>query len=439
MSRYYLDQGQTGNAVDYLNNSILSIPKGQDTKEKDLQTVREAISDFNVSEGVDNLKKIESQSAVLDLNPFRNNTFQVQDNYALAELYEAENDIANATKYIKESKNLISKETDVNIKADVYRKSAEYNQRLGRVNTALDDLEKYIDAKEDALQELEGKLEKEIRIVKEQQKLDIKLKDLDLERKDNQILSSQLSNQKWIIGLLSLMLIASVVYFYFLYRSNKEKQIANKKLRLRSLSTQMNPHFIFNALNSVNNFISKNDEKSANKFLSDFSSLMRKVLMYSNEEFISLDDEIELIELYLKLEQFRFRDKLDCEFINNIKEHTLNLNVPPMLVQPFIENAVWHGLRYKEDRGLLKVTLDKTATDLRIVVSDNGIGRTQSLKHKTKNQKLYKSTGMNNVQKRIELLNNIHHTQYQIEVKDLYSDKIDSGTQVCITVPLNNE
>ena len=138
---------------------------------------------------------------------------------------------------------------------------------------------------------------------------------------------------------------------------------------------------------------------------------------------------------YLKLEQFRFRDKFDYSFVNNLASGSKSFRVPPMLVQPFIENAVWHGLRYKEERGTLTVTINENVSELHILVSDNGIGRKKSSLQKTKNQKLYKSIGMNNVRKRIDILNNIHDIKFSVSVEDLYSQGEDSGTLVTLIIP----
>ena len=196
----------------------------------------------------------------------------------------------------------------------------------------------------------------------------------------------------------------------------------------------MNPHFIFNALNSVNNFIAKNDEKAANKFLADFSRLMRKVLDHSQKDFISFDEEIELNELYLRLEHFRFRDKFDYSFKNDLAEKGLDLEVPPMLIQPFIENAVWHGLRYKEGKGQLDVRISAENGIHTVTIQDNGIGRSKSQALKTVNQKIYKSTGLENIERRVALINQLYQKNYAIEVTDLDPGAEETGTLVKIRI-----
>jgi LytS/YehU family sensor histidine kinase len=200
----------------------------------------------------------------------------------------------------------------------------------------------------------------------------------------------------------------------------------------------MNPHFIFNALNSVNNFIAKNDEKAANKYLSEFSHLMRMVLDYSKQDFITLREEIELNKLYLKLEHFRFRDKFDYTFESDIDGQELEVEVPPMLIQPFIENAVWHGLRYKTETGKLSVSITKEKNDIIVTITDDGIGRKKSKALKTANQKNHKSTGLNNVSNRLAVLNSTYNKNFSIYISDLDDSKENIGTVAKIILPITS-
>jgi len=220
---------------------------------------------------------------------------------------------------------------------------------------------------------------------------------------------------------------------YFFYRSNRQQQIANNLLALKSLRSQMNPHFIFNALNSVNNYIAKNDERSANRYLSEFSTLMRAVLENSEEDFISLSRELELIELYVKLEHSRFPEKFDYTIKLDEQIDIEAFQIPPMLLQPYIENAIWHGLRYKEEKGFLNIEIVQEETDvIQIRVTDNGIGRKKSKELKTRNQKAQNSKGMGNIKKRIAILNTMYKDKVSVSVKDLNKDA--KGTQVILTI-----
>ncbi len=158
---------------------------------------------------------------------------------------------------------------------------------------------------------------------------------------------------------------------------------------------------------------------------------MRSVLENSEEDFISLEKEIELLELYLKLEHSRFKDKFDYDLL---VDDTIELNqfqIPPMLLQPYVENAVWHGLRYKKEKGFLKVQLlKKDEETLQIEISDNGIGRKKSAELKTDYQKKKKSKGMQNIKQRITILNEMYKDKVDVFIEDLYDDK--TGTKVIL-------
>lgn len=195
----------------------------------------------------------------------------------------------------------------------------------------------------------------------------------------------------------------------------------------------MNPHFIFNALNSVNNYIAKSDERSANRFLSDFSRLMRSVLENSEEDFIPLSKELDLLELYAKLEHSRFPDKFDYQLLVDGQIEIDKFSIPPMLLQPYIENAIWHGLRYKEEKGILKIeVLQKGENEILITISDDGIGRKKSGEIKTLNQKKQQSKGMGNINKRIAILNAMYKDRITVHISDLNSD--GTGTKVELTL-----
>uniref|UniRef100_UPI0025C21B2E sensor histidine kinase n=1 Tax=Maribacter sp. TaxID=1897614 RepID=UPI0025C21B2E len=255
----------------------------------------------------------------------------------------------------------------------------------------------------------------------------------DLAYTEQQLYQLNNKRQKWVIYSLIIGLVLTGLAAFFFYRSNQQQKISNNLLALKSLRTQMNPHFIFNALNSVNNYISKNDERSANRYLSDFSTLMRAVLENSDEDFIPLSKELELLELYVKLEHSRFPDKFDYSIMIDENVDVNSFQIPPMLLQPYIENAIWHGLRYKEEKGFLKIDINAINKEtLKIVISDNGIGRKKSEELKTQNQKKQKSKGMGNIKKRIAILNEMHKDKVDVYISDLENTGV--GTKVKFTL-----
>ncbi len=214
---------------------------------------------------------------------------------------------------------------------------------------------------------------------------------------------------------------SSALLFLFLIaigRALYAIRLKNKKIALQSLRREMNPHFVFNSLNSLNQFIARNDELEANKYLTAYSHLMRGVMEHSNKDFISLSDEIAVLEQYLALERLRFPDKFDYQIQLAEDIDPDHEQIPNMMIQPHLENAVWHGLRYREDKGLLLLRIDKREGCLLISIDDNGIGLTQSAALKTDNQRRYTSRGLSNTRERIQLLNEIYGANISLSIRE---------------------
>lgn len=257
----------------------------------------------------------------------------------------------------------------------------------------------------------------------------IVLEDRILQLEKERILKDELINKTntfniALVCLILLILAALILIIRSLYSIKKK----NKKIALQSLRREMNPHFIFNSLNSVNQFISENDEFKANKYLSSYSSLMRNVMENSNKDFIPLSVEIEHMNKYLELERMRFDDKFIYKI--NVDEY-LDVEavfVPNMLIQPHLENAIWHGLRYRSSIGVLNLEIKKDEDYLVVKIEDNGVGLTKSKELKTKHQKEHKSRGLNNTHERIKLLNNLYNTDISISI----SEKTEDGTGVIV-------
>ncbi|NIF06894.1 tetratricopeptide repeat protein [Chryseobacterium sp. Tr-659] len=218
----------------------------------------------------------------------------------------------------------------------------------------------------------------------------------------------------------------------FIFRTLKKVQAKNKKIALQSLRREMNPHFIFNSLNSVNHFIATNNELEANQYLTKFSKLMRGVMENSTEDFIPFQQELDLLQNYLALEKTRFTDKFDYEIEVDDDLNMQHLQIPGMLIQPFLENAIWHGLRYRTEKGFLKLNFEKSGQDLKIIIEDNGIGIEESKKQKTQHQKTREGRGMKNTLERIQLLNDLYHKNITCSVKDK-----EDNNGVLVTLKIN--
>lgn len=226
---------------------------------------------------------------------------------------------------------------------------------------------------------------------------------------------------------------------FIMIRIRQLNQIAEQKqneLRLQSLQGQMNPHFIFNSLNSINYFISKNDALSANRYISDFSILIRSILYNFGSDYISFEKEAESIGEYLKIEHLRFGDKFDYTISMNPDIPHCQFKVSPGLVQPFIENAIWHGVRgLTERKGTIKIKWELINEKLLCTVEDDGIGRKNAEAMKSKIDPKV-SRGISIVGERLAIINKLRKSNYQIIITDLYPDMQEAGTKVVIDIPV---
>lgn len=209
------------------------------------------------------------------------------------------------------------------------------------------------------------------------------------------------------------------------------------ELKLQALRSQMNPHFIFNCLGAIQHFITTSDDRAAHKYLTTFSRLIRKVLENSRVSYINLQDEIETLNLYLKLEHLRFRDRFEYKIDMDSNLNPRNLKVPPMLVQPFIENAVRHGLRHKKGQGNLRVNFTRKDNYVMCTVEDDGIGREASALMRQPTEQSLPSRGVSISEERLASLSQLIQQTAEIVIEDLKSDQGEAlGTKVSIFLPI---
>jgi len=224
-----------------------------------------------------------------------------------------------------------------------------------------------------------------------------------------------------------------------LEQSKKEKQIAELKqnaseLEMQALRSQMNPHFIFNSLNSINMFILENNKLQASEYLSKFSRLVRLILQNSREAIIPLEKEIESLQLYLELESLRFENKFEYKITVAVVDAAM-LKVPPLIIQPYAENAIWHGLMHKKEKGHLHIDILAENEMLYYRVTDDGVGRKKADDLKSKSASAQKSMGMRITADRIAMLQQQNKTS--ITITDLaLPDGSPGGTEVLIKIPV---
>jgi hypothetical protein len=222
-------------------------------------------------------------------------------------------------------------------------------------------------------------------------------------------------------------------------REEKLKTEFNKQLaqaETKALRAQMNPHFIFNSLNSINSFVIEQKHEIASDYLIKFSKLIRLILDNSRTEMISLDKELETLKLYVLLESARFDNKFKCLYHIAEDVNTNSIMIPPMLLQPFVENAIWHGLMQKEDEGVIVVEIKLENEEfLNIAIIDDGIGREKAAELKSKSA-THKSHGLKVTSQRIEMMNNLNSTGAKVNVTDLKDAAGRAlGTKVELIIP----
>ena len=244
----------------------------------------------------------------------------------------------------------------------------------------------------------------------------------------------------WFIVLVAATFVFVVLLIYFIQKRRYQRKLAIKqklaKSQLSTLKSQMNPHFIFNSLNSVQDLILQEKKEGAYKYISKFALLVRKTLNQSDAEFIDFEEEIALLDVYLELEQLRFKKDLvyKIEF-GDIED----VEIPPMLIQPIVENAIKHGLLHKKGQKDLKIVFKKEGKIIICRVIDNGIGREKAIEIKARQSNQNESFALNSIETRMELLKEAYNEDLGVEYVDLKIDDEAIGTEVIIKFPFKNK
>ncbi len=214
---------------------------------------------------------------------------------------------------------------------------------------------------------------------------------------------------------------------------NVSKQRELELLQLKALRSQMNPHFIFNSLNSIQALVLKNETQKSYDYIVLFADLVRKTLYFSEREFIEIEEEIKFLNIYLELESLRLKNDFSYTIDNKMNQ---SATIPSLLVQPLLENAIHHGLLHKKGKKNLNITFQRTADVGQCIVRDNGIGRAASLLRQKRQPNHHRSFSIQAIEKRLELFSDLHGTTYGISINDLHDDqKQAQGTEVIISFP----
>lgn len=252
----------------------------------------------------------------------------------------------------------------------------------------------------------------------------------------------------WWFYLLIALIISTITYYLVKYRIKKIKQdlsLKQSKLLLEreldkstllGIKAQMNPHFIFNALNTIQSYVYMNDKRNAGIYISKFSDLTRSILDMSNKEFISLQEEINALEIYLSLEKMRFEDSFDYSIQVAASLRKDSTQIPSMLIQPYVENAIKHGLLHRKTNRVLQIIFEKKDDYLKVIIDDNGIGRKRSEEINKSNQRRHQSFALAANKKRLDILKQ-HFNNINLTIIDKISPLGEpEGTRVIITLPI---
>ena len=246
--------------------------------------------------------------------------------------------------------------------------------------------------------------------------------------------------------LLLTFVIGGIVYALYAFRLRQvrkeerlktsfDNQLAN--VEMSALRSQMNPHFIFNCLNSIDHYIIKNESKKASEYLNSFSRLIRLILQNSRNNYVNLQDEIEALKLYIEMESLRFNHKFDYHI--NVEEglETDSIEIPPMLLQPYVENAIWHGLMHKQGKGVVQLDISYDNNILYCIIKDDGIGREKAMSLKSRNRTRKKSMGMRITEDRINMINKLYNSNTSVKIIDMKNQAGEAtGTKVELAIPV---
>jgi hypothetical protein len=323
---------------------------------------------------------------------------------------------------------------------DVYQLLYVAYERLNKADSAYKYYKAYV-AEKDAVvtDQFKGKL------FAYKQASQIRLLENEKLLTEQKLQSNQFMRNILLGGIFFLLVLGMIIFWTIsLKRKNEKLQYSQEQwalkqraaeMEMQALRAQMNPHFIFNALSSINRFILKNDPEKASDYLTRFSRLIRLVLINSQCEVILLEEELEMLRLYLQMEQLRFQHAFDYQVSLSDDIDPATVFLPPMLLQPFCENAIWHGLMHKEGRGHLEISFALQNGLLSCTVTDNGVGREKAAQLASKSAEKIKSLGLQLTKDRLALFNKETAGKIAYTIEDLVDERgVVCGTTVQLQI-----
>lgn len=373
----------------------------------------------------------------------------------LGKVYAVLGKPAQSLRYLNEAKEISIANQDNEGMSDIYFELQKDYFKINDFRNAYLYLQKYTQLKDSLFNIEKNKSIQELNTKYETEKKDNQIKTLAQQQQITKLASNQKTTLIYSIlgGILALSIIG---YFSFTrFKTQKENELLQTKLEeaerrveieqkateseLKALKSQMNPHFMFNALNSIQEQFMYGDKNVANEQMGNFTYLTRQILTISGKKRISLETEKEILEKYLELEKVRFAEAFNYEISQGKNIDEDYHQIPPMLIQPFVENSIKHGLLHKKGEKKIAIHFDLDATEENIIctVEDNGIGRKKSAEIKNKRSNQHESFSTSATKERLRLLSNQLNTKDLIDYQDLKDDLGNpTGTRVTITIPI---
>lgn len=419
-----------------LNNYIISLQYNEEI-DSDIGRVI-----CNNSIGGIYLKQRKPEEALKIIKPTIELAVKNQDQFYIASSYINLGWAQNQLELLQEAEQNLEKGLNVatayNFKSSIAEANfqlSDLNQKKGNIAKALEQYKTAVALNENITNEKNTQYVNRLRFQYEAEKKNNQIQSLAIE---NEMVKLRLErNKKSIIFILIglLLLSAGSFSFYRQKRLKSEKKILT--LEQEMLRSQMNPHFIFNSLNSIKLYIINNEKENAVYYLNKFSKLIRKILIASTEKEISIGEELETMELYMNIENIRFSNEINFKITVDDTVDKENIKVPSLVLQPFLENALWHGLSSsKKTNKSIYLNVFKTKPDyITITITDNGIGRAASSNIKENKLLKRKSVGIDLTQQRLENFSKNYTNNYKLNIEDLFENDKASGTKITIEIP----
>lgn len=385
----------------------------------------------------ENNQKANIAHSNLELAVAYANTGKINDaitaNYDAITIYKEQHNFKSLSRSYLEQSDYYKRKKD-------YLSSSKYLEEHYRIKDCIFSKEKV-----SVIEEMQAKYETEkTKKEKELAEQQVAITQLESDKNRNLFIGSSL--------IAGLILLSALFYFSRLKAKKKSELIAvelqesQKRLaiekqyrdsELKALKAQMNPHFIFNALNSIQDYIVLNQKNLASDYLGKFADLIRNYLHFSDTGFISIPEEVHNLNLYLELEKLRFEEQLDYVFKVEESANTDTLTIPTMLIQPYVENALKHGLLHKKENRKLKISISKVSDKMiECIIEDNGVGREKSKEINSKRSAQHKSFALKATTERLGLLNYGRENKIGVTVIDLHENNEATGTRVVLAIPI---